>query len=179
VSRWRTAGVYPRGYESYESPYLFGYPFVLRIAVLIARADPTEEGCKLQLINSQMFSRGGRVVGGVSEEAMTLLRGNEWPGNVRELRNVLERAVVLGSESVIIPEDLPERISGHAPSAAPPSQFHEAMRFAKKELLLNAGCQADGNLTKAAQILALQPTYLHRLIRTLDLREEIRNRFKK
>ncbi len=132
-----------------------------------------------QYFVSKFNGRGGRVVGGVSEEAMTLLRGNEWPGNVRELRNVLERAVVLGSESVIIPEDLPKTISGHAPSAAPPGQFHEAIRFAKKELILNAVRQANGNLTKAAQILALQPTYLHRLIRNLDLREEITNRFKK
>jgi len=132
-----------------------------------------------QYFVSRFNGRGGRVVGGVSEGAMTLLRENAWPGNVRELRNVLERAVVLGSENVIIPEDLPEAISGHPTSAAPPGQFHEAIRFAKKELILNAVRQANGNLTKAAQILALQPTYLHRLIRTLDLREEIKNRFKK
>ena len=131
-----------------------------------------------QYFISQFNGRGGRVVGGLSEEAMAMLRQHEWPGNVRELRNVLERAVVLGTENLIMPEDLPEAISGRSASPSPSKGFHEAIRFAKQELILSAVRQASGNLTKAAQILALQPTYLHRLIRNLDLREEITKRFK-
>ena len=132
----------------------------------------------VQYFISQFNGRGGRVVGGLSEEAMAMLKQYDWPGNVRELRNVLERAVVLGTENLIMAEDLPEAISGRSASPAPSTEFHEAVRFAKQELILNAVRQASGNLSKAAQILALQPTYLHRLIRNLELREEITKRFR-
>ena len=43
----------------------------------------------------------------LSDEALDLLRGYHWPGNLRELRNVLERATLLCSGPVIVPEDLP------------------------------------------------------------------------
>jgi two-component system response regulator AtoC len=39
----------------------------------------------------------------------------DWPGNVRELSNAIERAVVLGSQEVILAEDLPEKLLEAAP----------------------------------------------------------------
>jgi transcriptional regulator with GAF, ATPase, and Fis domain len=35
--------------------------------------------------------------------------------------------------------------------------------------------EAAGNMTRAAALLGLQPTYLHRLINKLDLREDLRD----
>src|SRR5262249_23211915 len=43
----------------------------------------------------------------VSTDAMAALRRYTWPGNVRELENVIERALVLGSGTVLDVEDLP------------------------------------------------------------------------
>src|SRR5206468_1298549 len=44
---------------------------------------------------------------GFSEEALQRLTQHSWPGNVRELQNVVERAVILCSESgVLEPEHL-------------------------------------------------------------------------
>jgi transcriptional regulator with GAF, ATPase, and Fis domain len=40
-------------------------------------------------------------------------------------------------------------------------------------LIRAAVAEAEGNITRAAGRLGLQPTYLHRLIRNLDLRREI------
>lgn len=45
-----------------------------------------------------------------SAEAMTLLNGYQWSGNVRELENAVERAVVMGSGDIIMPEDLPQNL---------------------------------------------------------------------
>jgi len=39
-------------------------------------------------------------------DAMACLANYDWPGNVRELENAMERALVLGSSEVILPEDL-------------------------------------------------------------------------
>jgi DNA-binding NtrC family response regulator len=41
-------------------------------------------------------------------EAMQLLLDHNWPGNVRELENIVERAVVLASTSVIPLDVLPD-----------------------------------------------------------------------
>jgi transcriptional regulator with GAF, ATPase, and Fis domain len=43
----------------------------------------------------------------------------------------------------------------------------------KNRLILSAVAETEGNITRAAARLGLQPTYLHRLIRNLDLRDEL------
>ena len=48
----------------------------------------------------------------LSPEVWKMLYNYSWPGNVRELENVIERAVVLSSEGLITPEDLPEELVG-------------------------------------------------------------------
>lgn len=47
-----------------------------------------------------------RRLDGFAPRTLELLSRYNWPGNVRELRNVIERAVVLGSGSTILPEDV-------------------------------------------------------------------------
>ncbi|MDX9703427.1 MAG: sigma-54 dependent transcriptional regulator [Candidatus Auribacterota bacterium] len=42
----------------------------------------------------------------IHPDAEKLLLSYSWPGNVRELRNVLERAILLESEDVLLPQDL-------------------------------------------------------------------------
>jgi two-component system, NtrC family, response regulator len=47
----------------------------------------------------------------ITPEALTVLIQYAWPGNVRELENVLERAVILCSNNVISPQDLPAELA--------------------------------------------------------------------
>src|SRR6266581_2579506 len=51
------------------------------------------------LLNQLSMDMGKRVE--ITEAALQKLREYSWPGNIRELRNVLERAVLLGSSSVL------------------------------------------------------------------------------
>ena len=115
----------------------------------------------------------GRTVVGISEEAAAYLIGHEWPGNVRELENANERAVVLGSTAMILPEDLTETILDTRP-AGTPSRFHDAVRQTKRDVVLKAFEQASGSHAAAAKILALHPNYLHRLIGALGLKSELK-----
>jgi two-component system response regulator PilR (NtrC family) len=51
-----------------------------------------------------------KTVRGVTPEAMALLEQHHWPGNVRQVENVIERAMVLGSGSVIDVDALPTEL---------------------------------------------------------------------
>ncbi len=111
---------------------------------------------------------------GLAPAAKTLLLSYDWPGNVRELENVIERAVALGSTEMIQPEDLPESL--HETTLLPDAQqtkFHSAARDAKRQIVLNALDQAEGNYTQAAKILGIHPNNLHRLARNLGLKTTI------
>jgi two-component system NtrC family response regulator len=57
---------------------------------------------------------GGEGDGAIrlTPEAWKALYAYPWPGNVRELENVIERAVVLHSGSLITVDDLPEEVIG-------------------------------------------------------------------
>ena len=111
-----------------------------------------------------------RRVAGISPKARACLVRYQWPGNVRELENAIERAVVLGSTELILPEDLPDSILEEtASSGEPVTALHEGIREAKRKLIEQAIEQADGNYTEAAGILGVHPNHLFRLIRTLNL----------
>ena len=124
---------------------------------------------------AKFSQRSNRPVLGVSPHARTCLVNYDWPGNVRELENAIERAVVLGSSDMILPEDLPEAVlETEQPAGASIAQYHEAVAEAKKQVILRAVEQAGGNYTEAAKLLGVHPNYLHRLIRNMNLRTSLR-----
>ena len=55
----------------------------------------------------KLSSEMGRTVRGVTPEALTILEHYHWPGNIRELENLIERAIVLGSDELLAPDALP------------------------------------------------------------------------
>jgi molybdenum-dependent DNA-binding transcriptional regulator ModE len=69
---------------------------------------------------------------------------------------------------------LPETLlEGSPTSAAAPARYHDAVRDLKRQLILRA-FEQSGSITEAAKLLDLNPNYLHRLIRNLDLRLALR-----
>jgi transcriptional regulator with GAF, ATPase, and Fis domain len=117
-----------------------------------------------------------RRIMGISADAGTLLKQYDWPGNIRELENAIERAVVLGSSGMILPEDLPEALHETPAQSMRSSTYHEAVRQLKRQLILTAMDQSEGKITEAARLLGVHSNYLHRLIRNLDLRLTLKKR---
>ncbi|MDT5121480.1 MAG: hypothetical protein QOC96_962 [Acidobacteriota bacterium] len=116
-----------------------------------------------------------RKVKGISSEARARLTHYDWPGNVREFENAIERALVLGTTELILPEDLPEAVlETVVPASGGVAKYHEAVTEAKKHLILQAVEQAAGNYTEAAKLLGVHPNYLHRLIRNMNLKPELK-----
>lgn len=111
-----------------------------------------------------------RPVVGLSKEARTLLINYDWPGNVRELENAIERAIVLGSSSLILPEDLPETvIEARSSVGRSVTRYNEAVNEAKRQIILDALKEANGNYKEASNMLGIHPNNLHRLIRSMRL----------
>jgi Nif-specific regulatory protein len=136
---------------------------------------------------SKVGAKCKRRILGISPEAHRCLLQYDWPGNVRELENAIERAIVLGSSELILTEDLPESLLEVQPtqmeaitsvatgsvSASAPTEYHAALIELKKKLITDAVKEAAGNYSEAARRLGVNPTYLHRLIRNLNLRHSI------
>ena len=121
-------------------------------------------------------ARCNRKLKGFAPDARTCLTAYDWPGNVRELENTIERAVVLGTTDWILPEDLPEalletKVTGDESSTT----YHEAVVQNKKQLILQAINAAKNNHTEAARLLGIHPNYLQRLIRNLNLSEQLKH----
>jgi transcriptional regulator with GAF, ATPase, and Fis domain len=112
----------------------------------------------------------------ISREALAFLVNYDWPGNVRELENAIERALVLASSDVILPEDLPESLLERPPlPEMTEAKYHAAVKELKKQLILDAVEQTHGSYADAARILGVHPNYLHRLIRNLELKEILKD----
>ncbi|MFY9743691.1 MAG: sigma 54-interacting transcriptional regulator [Candidatus Sulfotelmatobacter sp.] len=112
----------------------------------------------------------------ISREALSCLVNYDWPGNVRELENAIERALVLGSSDMILPEDLPESLLERTPPAdMTEAKYHAAVKELKKQLILDAVGQTQGSYADAARILGVHPNYLHRLIRNLELKDSLKD----
>ena len=106
-----------------------------------------------------------KVEAGISRQAMEMLESYDWPGNVRELRNVIERAVLLGSGSEVSTEDIllgrpsaPQGL-GHRLVSIPP----QGLKFdnLEKDLVVQALERVRGNQTKAAELLGMTRDKIH------------------
>jgi transcriptional regulator with GAF, ATPase, and Fis domain len=116
----------------------------------------------------------GRKIVGLAPEARAYLQSYSWPGNVRELENAIERAIVLGSADMVLAEDLPEHIRESRSAAVSASMYEEAVEAAKRQVVLQAFEQVNHDHEKAAKILGLHPNYLHKLIRTMNLKPALK-----
>ena len=156
----------------------FREDFFYRLNVLRLTMPPLRERVEdIPLLASHFAARysrkANRSVVGISPEARRYLICYRWPGNVRELENVIERAVVMGAEQIINAEDLPEGIIESQPADVPLTRYHEAVRQAKRQLILKSLEQSNGSYIEAAKLLGLHTNNLHRLIRELDLKSAL------
>jgi Nif-specific regulatory protein len=149
---------------------------VVKLDMPALRERPEDIPMLANYFAAKYADKCNRRVVGISAEAQKLLVNYEWPGNVRELENAIERAIVLGTTEDLLPEDLPEAVlETDEPGAAGAASYHEGVTRTKKEIIVDAMKKSKGNYTAAAKLLGVHPNYLHRLIRNLNLKDELKS----
>jgi transcriptional regulator with GAF, ATPase, and Fis domain len=113
-----------------------------------------------------------RCFQGITPEARSLLMRYSWPGNVRELENAIEHAIVMGLTDEILLEDLPNALLEEQSPGLAAARYHHTLNQTKKQLVVSALDEANGSPVEAARLLGIHPKYLHRLIRSLNLKAD-------
>jgi len=100
----------------------------------------------------------------LSEDALELLMEYGWPGNVRELENALERAVILCPGPVIGVTSLPERLAERRaePLVSERVTQNPTLETIERAYILWVLQSEQGNKTRAAETLGIDPSTLHR-----------------
>jgi len=111
----------------------------------------------------------GRRISSISPASMRVLQDYAWPGNVRELANVLERAVINTTGTVL-------RIVDHFEKAqlAEPSQTNKTLEEMEKEYIIRildqTGWRIEGH-KGAARVLGLNPSTLRTRMAKLGIQK--------
>jgi DNA-binding NtrC family response regulator len=105
-----------------------------------------------------------KTIDKISREAMDELMLYDWPGNVRELENAIERAVVVGKERQMLPENLPILCYGpfHAPQN---NSLKEVEKNHIRQILTDNGW----NIARSAKILEIDRSTLYSKIKKYEI----------
>ncbi len=117
----------------------------------------------------------------MTPEAIDVLCRYEWPGNVRELKNLVERVSIMVTRDDIREEDLPglkgPTIVRHeeADGASAPYRLDqgktlkEVKETVEKAYIADALGNSGWNVTKAAKVLGIERTNLHKKIKYYEI----------
>jgi len=99
-----------------------------------------------------------------SDSVMKLLIDYGYPGNIRELENAIERAVVVGKEREILPEDLP--IFCHE---LPPPTRANSLAEVEKAHIKQVLIENQWNIARSAKILEIDRSTLYSKIKRYEI----------
>ncbi len=112
----------------------------------------------------------------LSPEAKVLLCSYDFPGNIRELRNIIQKIVILATERMIKPENLPDEVveqDDARESGANSAPFKKAKQIAveKFERYYITEClrATKGNISHAASQAGIHVTHLHTKLKQYNI----------
>ncbi len=118
---------------------------------------------------SHRFGRRPKPLGPGTLEALSAYR---WPGNVRELKNLMERLMILSPNSEILPEDLPPEFRRESGALPPDATLREAREDFERRYILTTLRRCRGNVTRAAEALAIERSNLYRKLKAYGIEVE-------
>lgn len=164
--------------------------FPIRVPALRERGDDIR--LLAQTFVHSFCSENGLREKKIDPEVLEVLVRRKWPGNVRELKNVVERAAILSSDVITI-ADLPEdphinpfedesvnanTASDASPSVRPPPMAGQRLTLREYRDSIERGYiidtldACDWNISKAAVMLGVERTNLHKKIRAYGIKRD-------
>jgi two-component system nitrogen regulation response regulator NtrX len=120
---------------------------------------------------NQRFSQAyGRKPKTFDSKAVEAMQNHSWPGNVRELKNTVERVVIMHANQRVKPNDLPP-FGEEVPPASSyrfPS-FKDATDAYHREFIERKLAEAEGNVSRAAELMGVDRSHLYRRMRALGI----------
>ncbi len=149
----------------------FRQDLLYRINTIELHIPPLRErGNDILLLADHFLNRYARKykkkIGGLTRDAKTKLQSYAWPGNVRELQHAIERAVILSDSSMLKPENF---MLHPAPAQKKGEPDELNLSILEKEAIERALRRADGNITRAAELLGITRFALYRKLDKLGL----------
>jgi len=139
-----------------------------RLNVVQLRLPPLRERENDVILLAEHFLKSfavsmNKVTRGISSAAKAKLLAHHWPGNVRELRNVIERALILETQSEVQPSSLPDfqleaqlrRAPAPALQPADGVGLDELMADFERDLITRLLDQNAHNLSRTAEQLRI------------------------
>lgn len=119
--------------------------------------------------------KNNKIIDGISEDVLDILKDYQWPGNIHELKNVMQKVVILTQDNIISKNYLPENIVKNdrtenkgvfIPIGMP---LHEI----EKKIIIETLKKTKGDKEATADLLGVTPRTIYRKMHSL---EEANNR---
>ena len=143
--------------------------FPIYIPPLKERYDDIRElvNYLLPKINKRMGGPEKRI----SAEGIAKIMSYQWPGNIRELENVLERAISLAEDNIILSSDI--QIKNSSSQQFKDFNFlkplKEAVQDAERDIIAQVLDYTNGNKKEAMDILKLKKSSFYEKLKHYDL----------
>jgi two-component system nitrogen regulation response regulator NtrX len=116
----------------------------------------------------------------ISEQGLKALLKHTWPANIRELKNFIERIYILTPSDYVDVHDLrfaglidkKESMATGAESHLEMATFREARAEFEKDYLIKKIQESGGNISKTAETIGLERSYLHRKIKAYGIESD-------
>jgi len=102
-------------------------------------------------------------------KARELLIEHDWPGNVRELMDSIHSLIDITNSFYISENDVCEYLLAAKPSTNGQGSLASRLQVFKRQEIIKALDAAGGNISAAAEILQLDRSNLHRMMKSLDI----------
>jgi len=136
-----------------------------RLNVITVKIPPLHERTEdIPLLCKHFIGRFNEIlakdVSGLAPDAMSRLLEYHWPGNVRQLENVIERAMVIADDSLLLPEHFAAELMNKDGPIGAGTVFEglslkDAQKVVEKKLISQALAETGGNRTRAAKLLEI------------------------
>lgn len=98
----------------------------------------------------------GKNILGVATECLEILQAYNWPGNIRELKNVIQRAVLICENDIILPEHLPSRFRAAKPLRSTVTfEIGTSLDEVERQMIIRVLAMAKNNRSRAAEMLGI------------------------